>query len=67
MIRVTFNDEACDIQSSLSLHDFLALHHTQDQYYAVAINSILVTRAIYKETILQSGDRIDIIIPMQGG
>ncbi|WED43767.1 sulfur carrier protein ThiS [Legionella cardiaca] len=67
MISIYLNEEACQIESTQSLHDLLIQKKIVDQHFAVAINNHLVPRAVYKTTTLYAGDRVDIIVPMQGG
>ena len=40
---------------------------TQACDFAVAINAVFVPKSAYAETRLVDGDRIELVIPMQGG
>jgi len=66
MVNIYLNDEVQHIPTQ-SLHDLLMQNNYIDQHFAVAINNQLVHRIAYDTTILNPGDRVDIIVPMQGG
>ncbi len=61
------NGTVHEIQSNPSLHEFLIANNYIDQHFAVALNNKLIPRTFYKNTILANNDRVDIIVPMQGG
>jgi sulfur carrier protein len=67
MITIFLNDESYPIKSDLSLLEFLLHHHHGDLHFAIAINNQFIPRAAYHMTLLHEGDRVDIIVPMQGG
>ena len=67
MIHIYLNDAAHQIEPTQSLHELLNQNNHVDQCFAVAINNQLIPRIVYKTTLLQAGDRVDIIVPMQGG
>ena len=67
MIHIYLNDEIHHIDSTQSLQDFLINNKQAASHFAVAINNKLVPRTSYGVTTLQAGDRIDMIVPMQGG
>ena len=50
-----------------SLTALLAEHTRPEQSFAVAVNAQFVPRSAYEVTQLQNGDRVEILIPMQGG
>lgn len=66
MINIYFNSEAQQIQPQV-LQDFLLQKNHTDLHFAIAINNKFVPRAVYSTTLLRDGDRVDIIVPMQGG
>lgn len=45
----------------------LLLDRGQDGRVAVAVNGEFVPRDTYHETVLQDGDEVEILAPMQGG
>jgi sulfur carrier protein len=67
MISVCFNDQIQHIESTQSLHCLLIQNQLGEQHFAVAVNDQLVPRVHHQTTQLNDGDRIDIIVPMQGG
>ena len=67
MIHIYLNDQLIQVKPDQSLQEVLIQHHHQDHHFAVAINNQLISRKVYKTTSLQADDRIDIIVPMQGG
>lgn len=67
MIPIYFNDEVHQMEPTLSLHDLLIQKNHVEQHFAVALNNQFIPRLSYKTTMLQASDRVDIIVPMQGG
>lgn len=67
MITIYLNDEIQEIEADCSLGDFLVRNAITAMHFALAINNQLITRSIYSRTRLNAGDRVDIIVPMQGG
>lgn len=67
MITIFFNDAIYQIDPTKSLQDFLMGNRCIDQHFAVAINNQHIPRGAYSTTWLQEGDRVDMIVPMQGG
>ena len=67
MVSIHFNDVLQQVEPTQSLRDLLIQNNYIEQHYAVAINNQLLPRSAYSSTLLNPGDRIDIIVPMQGG
>ncbi|KTC78358.1 sulfur carrier protein ThiS [Legionella brunensis] len=67
MASIYLNDEIYQIEPAQSLHDLLMQNNHIGQHFAVAINNQFIPRTAYSTTTLYPGDRIDIIVPMQGG
>jgi sulfur carrier protein len=67
MINIYLNDEHHQISSNQSLQAFLLQCSGVKAPFAVAINNQFVPQPVYGTTLLYEGDRIDIIVPMQGG
>jgi sulfur carrier protein len=67
MLRIYLNDEVHHTEPTGSLQDFLIREHLVEQHFAVAINNQHVPRMAYATTMLNTDDRVDIIVPMQGG
>lgn len=66
MITVYFNGEEKKIAQT-TLAAFLAQFWQSTTCFAIAINQQFVARSNYANTALQHHDRIDLILPMQGG
>ncbi len=67
MINVFLNNKSQAIETGKTLYDFLVQHHQLKEYVAVIINNNLVVRRDFKTILLKPNDRVDILIPMQGG
>ena len=55
------------IESGTLLTSFLQELQQKANNYAVAVNQTFVPRSHYVEFELKQGDRIELLIPMQGG
>jgi thiamine biosynthesis protein ThiS len=64
---ILFNDQEIEVNSSCTLDEVLNLHLTVNQNFAVSVNAQLVHRGSYQTRRLEDYDRIDILLPMQGG
>ena len=67
MINVILNHEKITLERNQSLVEVLKQFGFTSAYFAVAINQCFVPRAKYTTTLLNEGDVIDIVSPMQGG
>ncbi|TLY47742.1 MAG: sulfur carrier protein ThiS [Gammaproteobacteria bacterium] len=67
MINVFLNNKSHSVEAEKNLYDFLVQHHQLKEYVAVTINNNLVVRRDFKTTLLKPNDRVDILVPMQGG
>lgn len=71
MIELWLNNERCELTQTMSLSDALSQWREtgliNGNAFAIAINSTFVPRSSYSNTLLKNGDRIDLVIPMQGG
>lgn len=67
MITVFLNNKSQLVENGKTLYDFLMQHHQLKPYVAVIVNNNLVARRVFKTTLLQPNDCVDILIPMQGG
>lgn len=66
MINIYFNDVSQLIKSQC-LQEFLLEKNHSDSHFAIAINNRFIPRTAYQTTWLSEGDRVDMIVPMQGG
>jgi thiamine biosynthesis protein ThiS len=67
MITIRINEKTCILERGRALSDALAQEGLEHPHFAVALNKKFVSRVHYECTILQEGDCIDIVTPMQGG
>ena len=67
MIPIYVNDVEQLIEPAQNIEHFLMQYKDMKQHFAIAINHQLVPKIKYKSTLLFAGDRVDIIVPMQGG
>ena len=67
MIEVYLNDKSYKINPNSSLQEFLLDHNYKDLHFAIVINNTFISRITYKDLILQEGDRVMMLVPMQGG
>lgn len=66
MITVLYNGEKQQLPAPTTLTDALQLWQPEGSF-AVAINETFVPKNSYDHQPLEDGDRIDLLIPMQGG
>ena len=65
-MRVNVNGECTDVAAA-NLTGLLGEMEYEGKHLAIAVNYQVVPRARWGETILNSGDQIEIITPRQGG
>ena len=66
MITVSYNNKFFDIESDISLKNFLD-KKTLPNYYAVTINKKVVSKSEFNKIKLQNNDHIEIIVAVGGG
>ena len=67
MITVTLNSEPKTLAEGCHLSEAIRLWQPDDSAFAIAVNGQFVPNRNYGETLLQEGDRIELLVPMQGG
>jgi sulfur carrier protein len=67
MIKVSVNGEIKELNEGLNVTQMLEALAYKTKGFAVAINTTFVSIKAYDETIIQDGDTIDILAPVQGG
>jgi sulfur carrier protein len=67
MIKILFNGKEKDISSRMTLNELIEQLSYVPGTFAVAVNEVFIHRGEYTKTIIQAGDRIEIVMPMQGG
>lgn len=67
MIHIRINSEIHTLEKSSSLLELLKAQGYVNNHIAVALNGSFISKSLYQKTIIQSGDAIEIVSPMQGG
>jgi sulfur carrier protein len=68
VMRIQLNEQSLTLPAACSLEAALKTHgYTDQQHCAVALNKTFVPKSRYAETLLQEGDSIEVLAPMQGG
>ncbi len=66
-MRVTINGDEATLESGQTLTDLLAARGTEPRRVAIEVNAELVLRADYDKTVINEGDRIEIVTFVGGG
>jgi sulfur carrier protein len=64
---IYLNDKPLSLEHPCSLAEMLFANNAVAQHIAVAINNQFIPKPLFASTQLHEGDRIDLIVPMQGG
>ena len=67
MIKVSVNGEIKEINEDLNVNGLIEVLGYKTKGFAVAINTTFVAISAYENTIIEDGDMIDILAPVQGG
>ncbi|MBU1669279.1 sulfur carrier protein ThiS [bacterium] len=67
MIKISVNGEIKEIEEGLNVHQLIEALEYKTKGFAVAINTTFVSIKNYGITIINDGDTIDILAPVQGG
>ena len=67
MIMIILNGHEKNILPSTTLSALIAELSYEPGTFAVAVNETFVHRGEYASKIIQAGDRVEIVMPMQGG
>lgn len=66
-MKVWLNDEPLELPDHTNLEQALKSLSYVNTTFAVAINQTFIPQHAHANTLLQPGDRLDIVTPMQGG
>ncbi|NVK22051.1 MAG: sulfur carrier protein ThiS [Kangiellaceae bacterium] len=70
-MQLTVNAEQLIVEDNLSISQFIEWYRNQgyleQENFAIAVNMEFVPRSIYSETYLRDFDKVEIVLPMQGG
>ena len=67
MIEVSVNGELTQLDEGLNVAQMIEALNYKTKGFAVAVNTTFVAIVSYQKTIIQAGDSIDILAPVQGG
>jgi len=67
VIKISVNGEVKEVEKGLNVTQLIEALNYKQKGFAVAINTTFVSIKSYKETIINDGDTIDILAPVQGG
>ena len=67
MIKVSVNGEMKELKQGLNISQMITALDYKQKGFAVAVNTTFVSIKSYEETIINDGDTIDILAPVQGG
>ncbi len=65
-MQLIVNDETIEIPKPMSIAEFIDWFKQQGNF-AIAVNMEFVPKSLYSETMLRDSDRVEIVLPMQGG
>ncbi len=66
-MKIIINGQPKSFEAPLNLYDVLAQEEVIGMMIAVAHNGTVIPKDTYADTLLQNGDAIEIVAPMQGG
>jgi sulfur carrier protein len=67
MIKISVNGEVKEVEENLNVRELIDALEYKTRGFAVAVNTTFVAIDSYEKTIIQDGDTIDILAPVQGG
>lgn len=65
-MEIYFNSERVAVNESISLQEVLQMKVITGSF-AVAVNRKFIARGQYAQVMINEGDSIDVVFPMQGG
>ncbi|MAE80138.1 MAG: sulfur carrier protein ThiS [Dehalococcoidia bacterium] len=67
MIEITVNGNISKLDEPTNINEFLVLKGFEGRSVAVAVNSIVIRRTSFNNTIINDGDIVEIVRPVGGG
>jgi thiamine biosynthesis protein ThiS len=67
MIIIQFNSQTVELKETCNLNEVLLLHGYTETRFAIAVNRKFIPKLHYHNYVIQAGDHIEVITPMQGG
>ncbi len=66
-MKVILNGQEQELPTPQNISIFLSENGFADKVVAVAINGTFVPKSAHQETLVNDGDKVEIVAPMQGG
>ena len=66
-IQIQINGEPHELSGPQTLSELLSQLPDLPENFAIAINENFVPRPAYTSTAINAGDRLELLVPMQGG
>lgn len=66
-MKILLNDNEQLIDDATTLSSLIDAQGNEGGSFAVAINDTFIPRSDYEATALREGNRVELLIPMQGG
>lgn len=66
-MHIILNNVPYTVADNITLLEIISPWVSSQASFALAINDVFVPKTAYSDKVLKNLDRIDIIIPMQGG
>ncbi len=67
MMKIQLNGEDKSLNSDSNLYEAIEEWQLLGQNFAIAINEQFIPKSAYNSTRLSEGDRVELVVPMQGG
>ena len=67
MISIFLNDQPMHLAPLASIDELLDALEDKPRGFAIAVNERFVPRSAYRDVRLNSGDRVELLVPSQGG
>ena len=67
MIKVSVNGDIKEIRENLNIKELIEELEYKTKGFAIAVNTTFIAIKDYDNTIIEDGDMIDILAPVQGG
>lgn len=67
MINITINQQPCVCNANLLLKEILAEQSNLPAFFAVVVNNNFIPKVAYSQIMINDGDVIQFVTPMQGG
>ena len=66
-MTLELNGEAKTVSQNSNIKNAIIEWGLTGEKFAIAVNEQFIPQAQYSDTILQAGDRVELLVPMQGG